>query len=281
MRVTRGWAMGCSGLLAATLIAACSGDSSSPTPTLYVIPTALELSPTGAPSAETSDHSSGPCDHLLWPLADGSTWTYRYTAADGSSHEVTLGSVIEPAGIVLSLEGSTNHLNCLDGGLSGLLPGFIGSGHPDLGGSVHGTNPRGMLLPPSADLLPLGETTSWDIELDAAGTINLPLTGTHAGYSITSGRIVLYHSTSPVIDVTVPAGTFTALPVRQDLIYEIMVEAPDGSQQVLINAGVELYYAEGVGLIRVEFEGGTISSPSGGWPLSADGTLELLSYTLE
>jgi len=52
-----------------------------------------------------------------------------------------------------------------------------------------------------------------------------------------------------------------SLPIYQDIYYEITVQMPDSTQkQVLISVGVQEYYVERMGLIKVIFEGGTIST---------------------
>jgi hypothetical protein len=217
------------------------------------------------------------CDHLLWPLQDGAIWQYRLTDPTGST-ELTLRADTQPGGMMLALADRTSSLNCVDGALVGLLPGLLGSGHPTLGGDVMGTNTRGSLLPPLADLLPLGTPTAWDMEIDLSGSIWLPLGGSLAPTPIMAGRQVLFHESGELSPLTVAAGSYLALPVQQDIFYEIEVLDTGGNPiPVLISTTTQLYYVEGLGLVKAVYQGGTISAPSDAWPLEPGPVLELVS----
>jgi hypothetical protein len=242
------------------LVVACSPQPSpeipptpSPRPTASGASTQAVPSPTGplSPTAPTvaqpgvSGWPTGPCEHFLWPLRDGAVWVYRLSGLDQPA-ELVMESVIDAGGVAISFKGQTSTLNCIDEALCGLPPGLVG--HPDLGNQVAGLNPRGDYLPPPAQLLPLGTPVVWDLELDAAGAITLPLSDA---------------------------------PVREVVFFEIQVSLPDGSQQaVYIDATTQRYYVEGVGLVKAVYEGGTISAPGGTWSLEPGPVLELVSFTL-
>jgi hypothetical protein len=273
------------------LVAACTPQPSpeipptpSPRPTASGAPTQAVPPPTeppspAAPTAALPDVSgwpTGPCEHFLWPLRDGAVWVYRLSGPD-QPVELVMESAIDAGGAAISFKGQTSTLSCVDEALCGLPPGLVG--HPDLGNQVAGLNPRGDYLPPPAQLLPLGTPVVWDLELDAAGAITLPLSD--APVPIVGGRLVVSNTTGEVEPIGVPAGTFTALPVREVVFFEIRVSLPDGSQQtVYIDATTRRYYAEGVGLVKAVYEGGTISAPGGTWSLEPGPVLELVGFTL-
>ena len=74
-----------------------------------------------------------------------------------------------------------------------------------------------------------------------------------------------------------------SLPIYQDIYYEITVQMPDSTQkQVLISVGVQEYYVERMGLIKVIFEGGTISTEDSSITanLNPGTSLELLEFSL-
>lgn len=179
----------------------------------------------------------------------------------------------------MTLDGQTGTLSCFDGALSGLPPLLIG--HPDLGNGVTGANPLGSYLPAPAQLLPLGTPVTWDQELDAGGTITLPFVDSGTPLTITGGKVVLFNTSGEVETVSVPAGTYMALPIHQDALYQLQVSLPDGTiLDALISAAALLHFVEGVGLVKVSYEGGTISTPSTAWELEPGLSLELLNLTL-
>lgn len=237
---------------------------------------------TPAPESTSADiglagEPTGPCDHLLWPLRDGASWTYQ--ATDGS--QVTLTSAVTGAGVLLSAGEQSGLLNCLNGALVGLPPGPFGLGHPALGYGLQGLNPSGSLLPAPALLLPLGTSSNWDMGVDAAGTILLAGIAQGAPLPVLGGKIVVYSSTQTPDTISVPAGSYSTLPVSQQFFYDIEIGLPDGArQQAVISTTAHLYFVERLGLIKIVFEGGTVSTPTGTWALESGLALELVSYTI-
>ncbi len=268
------------------VLSACGRFPPSPTPTLFLLPTAPPpTSPLPASTATPANAAPaalpppGPCSHLLWPLVDGAAWTYNQIDPSGS-RQVVLSAHAAPDGMILDLDGITSRLNCLDGALAGQLPGILGAGHPALGASLIGSAPRGSLLPDSALLLPLGAPAVWDQEMEAGGLITLPGLSPDP-LTVEGGRQVLFHTTAAPTTITVPAGAFTALPVRQDVLYEIRVRLPDGAPaDVLINTALEIDLVEGIGPVAFRFMGGQVSTPSGAWPLDPGASWDLVSYRI-
>lgn len=276
--------------LTCLLLAACAVVEPAPQliapdiPTVTPSPLPPTLTPTPVPTGvlatlpptPTPIPTPGPCSHLLWPLRSGAVWSYRLTLANGSV-DLTLSAAEADGSMMLtSSVGFSGLLYCGGGTLAGMPP--LPVGHPDLGFGVTGINPAGDYLPAPASLLPLGQPATWDQELDAGGTIVLPFSADPL--LISSGKIVMISSTQALTTLNVPAGDFLALPVRQDVFYDITVALPDGSSQsVIISASSMLYYAEDAGLLKVTYEEGTISTPSGAWTLAPGPVLELLSVT--
>lgn len=247
-----------------------SAPQNSPVPTAAVTP---QPPPTILPP--------GPCDHLLWPLVDGASWRYQLSRPDGSAQEVLLSAVVSGDAATLALDmgaGSLeNAITCAPDGFYGALSGLVG--HPDLGAGLVLANPDRPFLPSADHLLPLGTVTSWDAQYDATGTISLPLADGASQATVTGGDVVLYTTTEPLETVTVPAGTFHALPVAQSILFNLQVTTAEGvTGGVFGDAQTRLYWAEGVGMVRQEFEGGMLSSTLAGEAITLEAgvTLDLL-----
>jgi hypothetical protein len=174
-----------------------------------------------------------------------------------------------------------NPITCAPDGLYGALGGLVG--HPDLGAGLALTRPDGPFLPSADRLLPLGSQTSWDARYLAGGTLLLPQEGGSVQASLTGGEVVFYGTAQPLESITTPAGTFDALPVEQSALFNLQVTTAGGVSGVVFgDARTRLYWAEGVGLVRQDFEGGMLSSTLSNGPvtLTSGVELELVEYHL-
>lgn len=245
------------------------------------VPSSPGVTGTTGPTVDTRAtlRAPGPCEHLLWPLRDGASWTYRLLAPDGSETPVELVASVGEAGATLTSGGHTAALICGEGVLAGLPP--LPAAHPDLGSSLTGSNPTGALLPSPSVLLPLGQPTGWDLEVDAGGEMTIPGEAGATVLPVTGGKLVLIHETDELQHVEVPAGEFLALPVMRDVLFDARLQAADGSEQsAIVSASSRLHYAEGVGLVRIEYLGGIVSTADGAAPLEPGMVLELVAYNL-
>ncbi len=245
-------------------------------PTLSSTPVLGGL-PTPQPAASVPP--SNPCDHLLWPLGrSGATWTYRLiTLAEET--EIVLASNVTSEGVTLTAHGQTSRMYCGDASIAGLPP--LPVAHPELGFGVVGINPVGDYLPAPAYLLPLGHVTGWDQELDAGGAIRLPFVEGGEALPVLGGKLVLIQEAGALETIRVPTGEFLALPVHQDVFLDLQLQFPDGAaHNTIVSATVRHYYVEGVGLIKVSYDGGMVSTSDGAWPLEGGAVLELVDVSL-
>jgi hypothetical protein len=188
--------------------------------------------------------------------------------------------MVAPDGVNITLNEQSSHVNCIDGTIAGLPPGWLGSGHPSLGSEVSGTNPSGAFLD-SEDAI-LSFEGQWTLEISPAGNVLLPLSA-NTPAKITGGTMYVYSIPIGPEPITVTAGSFVTLVVEQDFLYEISVTLPEGTQhQVFINTRMRQYFVERIGPVRVEFAGGTISSSDGSvsGTLEPGGSLELIAYSI-
>ena len=99
--------------------------------------------------------------------------------------------------------------------------------------------------------------------------------------TITDGKLVLFHTALPLEVVDVSAGSFEALPIERSVFFEVRGTLPNGTPiSALVDARSQLYFAEGVGLVRQEFLGGTVSTASGASALPDAPPLELSAFSI-
>jgi hypothetical protein len=249
---------------------------------IYVTATPAEAAP---PTPEASEQveaapveGDDACAHLLWPLRDGATWTYQLTEPGGTT-TIELMADVGEFGVTLRANGQERTLICGEGALAGLPP--LPPGHPALGDGITTSNPSGDLLPTPAILLPLGQPAMWDQELEVGGTIPIPMAEDAGAQPISTGKVAFVNETAELETITVPAGEFLALPTRQDVFYDVEVAPPSGeAQNVIISLSTRTYYAEGIGPVLIQYDGGIASTQEGTWALEPGPVLELVSYSI-
>lgn len=236
-------------------LTACRGGEIEDPPTLTALPTTMPAPSTTPPGGLSLPALTGECENYLWPLKTGVRWTYLSTRGE----TVTM-SVGEPAGgIDLLTELGTSRLNCLETTLAGLPPAPF-TGHPDLGTGVTWAAPTGEFLPAAGTVSPYGSPHTWSLELIPSGQVMLSAAGYPAPVPIAGGRIVVIATTATLQTLTTPAGTYNALPVSQQYFFDLTIIPPEGGEkQVLITLSATLFFAEGTGIVRMEYPGGTIS----------------------
>jgi hypothetical protein len=249
---------------------------------IYVTATPAEAAlPTPEPpeqEAAAPVEGDDACAHLLWPLRDGATWTYQLTDPGGTT-TIELMADVGEFGVTLRANGQERTLICGEGALAGLPP--LPPGHPALGGGITASNPSGDLLPSPAILLPLGQPAAWDQELEVGGTIPIPIDDNAGALPISTGKVAFINETAELETITVPAGAFLTLPTRQDVFFDVEVAQPSGAaQNVIISLSTWTYYAEGVGPVLIQYDGGIASTQEGTWALEPGPVLELVNYSI-
>lgn len=271
-------------LVSLFLLVACAGAAQPAPPELPsdVPPTPAEL-PTDAPLPTIVQ--PGACEHLLWPVVDGALWEYQLSRQDGTTQNLTLTATVagESADLLFDMGGGpqSNVFTCTPEGLYGALRGILG--HPDLGPGLMLAEPDSPFLPSPDQLLPLGMQVSWNAQYRAGGMLTLASAQGPVEVSVTGGDVALVATANPLESITTLAGTFNALPVEQSMLFNLQVTTGQGGTGAVFgDAYSRHYWAEGVGLVRVAFEGGTLSSTLEGAPISLTPgvTIELVSYEI-
>jgi hypothetical protein len=250
----RGTIMPLRALVVCLLLAACGGGSSPAAPPAAGAPTAAATpsAPTQAPPAPSATPlpaaTAGPapnplsCDHPFFPLREGATWSYRISGV-GQGLEQTqtvtnvAGATAELA-ISIGVTTTANRIECTAAGLRfSAFPGGISQLQPGDGVQFETAESEGVHLLPADQLVP-GAT--WDARYALEGKL------TAAGQeSPISYDLAIHFEVVGGEQVSVPAGPFEALKVRQQL---------RAVSQAANSPPVELeqfaWYARDVGLVK-------------------------------
>lgn len=277
------------GWLLLLLLSACSAGGGSPEDlpgTPSEVAPEPEFAATSGPPPTVVIEQPGACEHLLWPLHDGASWVYQLTrSAEANVQSLSLETRVSGEAATLTLvagERQVEHaITCAPDGFYGPPGGLVG--HPDLGGALALTNPDRPFLPSADQLLPFGTPVSWDVQYDASGALALPLGDGAVEMTVSGGEVVLYMTAQALEPISVPAGTVNALAVEQSIFFNLQLTSADGSPGSLFGDTLSrLYFAEGTGLVRQTFEGGTLSGMVGQTPfaveLQAGISQDLLEY---
>lgn len=249
----------------ALLLAACGGGEPSPEPGAATEPVEATESP------ETGG-VTGLCANEYQPLAEGSTWTYDRTDADGSDMYTTTVSELRADGFTFthSFESTviTQLWACTPDGLSALEysdgpeASVIGGG---FSANIETLSATGVSFPKE-----LAPGVSWEQTYDVQGTISMSggLEGTAAG-TVTHSFTAIGEET-----VTVPAGSFTAMRVEGTNTISFVGNVAGVAIPIEIQGTTVIWWARGIGMVRSESD----LAVEGGEPFV--GTVELLSYSL-
>lgn len=187
------------------------------------------------------------CNHPYFPLKPGARWDF---SGDGISYSLQVGSVSgdlnsASADVVSSFSGGsvTYEWTCSDGGISFTQFGVISI--DDFGGvgKFEISDQSGHSLLPASQLTP---GTSWNSEYTMTYSVGIADLST-AFSSHTSE----HHTVQAPQSLSTAAGTFEVIPVSSDGTMELSGEFVSGSSSY----STVIYYAEGVGIVRVESSG--------------------------
>ena len=265
----------------ALLLAACGGAPTSPTPaseatqTLATTAPATTAAPTTAASAEapaaettapsapatttaatspaetTAAATSAPaagasgCDHPYYPLRQGATWTYTISGAGEPTEQTHTVTKVDSASAQISFKVGdvvvTNQVNCSAEGLQYGSPPNMSSQLGNFSAQMEVELAEGIYLPTADKLVP-GAT--WDTHYVVKGTLKL------GQQDVAVTNDMKFHS--EVVgneQVTVPAGTFDALKLKQQITFNIqMANVPASAPPTTFEQFVWL--AKGVGMVK-------------------------------
>lgn len=248
----------------ALLLAACGGGEPTPTPEIAVEPTeTAEAAGSGV---------TGLCANEYQPLAQGSSWTYNVTDADGTDTYTTTVSELRADGFTFTHEFESTIVTqvwaCTTEGLSALEYGdgpeasIVGGG---FSADIETVAATGVSFP--KDLAP---GVSWEQTYDVQGNISM------GGGMEAEATGTVTHSFTAIGEesVTVPAGTFTAIRVEGTNTISFLATVSGVPIPVEIQGPTVIWWVRGVGMVRSE----SALAVEGGEPFN--GMVELISYSL-
>lgn len=216
--------------------------------------------PAPGPAPQTSTGQTA-CDHPYFPIRPGSSWAF---SGDGFSYSLTVESVSgdmqsATADVASSFDvgGATIEWTCGAGGVSFTQLSAVSV--PEVGGvgKFEIIDQSGNTLPTVAEL---ESGASWDSSYSM--TYSIGIVGFENAFTTHTTES---HSAGSPQTVTVPAGTFQAIPVTTEGTTSTSGEMAIGDSSFTS----VVYFAKDVGIVRIE-------SSSEGYSI----TLDLVSYSV-
>jgi hypothetical protein len=206
-----------------------------------------------------SSQPTGPCGNPYQPSAAGTRWQYRTSSAAGtfSSADTVTSASASGFAITSRSRGSSQvlHYRCSGAGITALdAAGLAGS--VIAGGIRHAfttTSVSGISLPPS----PAGRTWRQAFRVQGRGVVN-------GAAEVLDGSVVTtFTAGSRRVPLTVPAGTFKALPVSELARFDVTVIVRGVSVPVRTAVRTRAYLVPGVGLVRSTSTGNLLGAALG------------------
>lgn len=217
-------------------------------------PSAVAPAATAAPAATTPPATSAPpsasggsgaCDNPYYPLRQDATWTYTVAGLDKPAEQTQTVTKVENGSAEITLQTGTltakNPVVCAADGLKfGNLPS-VTSQSGNLSTDLTAVSSEGVYLPRADKLVP---GAPWDARYVLKGKINM------AQQAIDVTEDVKLHSEVVGSEkVTVAAGTFDALKIKQHFTFDIqMANAPAGVPPSSFDQFV--WFARDVGMVK-------------------------------
>lgn len=248
-----------------------------------------------APAPAVAD---GPCNNVLFPLADGNQWVYEATSpggdgnpttseyawsvSAGSGDSVTLGTLFYDSGTVVSA-----NVQCVDGAVENFPMTVSNLVIGDLEGAIEYSYVSGKYLPSLQELEAGNWQNSWQTVVNSSGTI----TANYEGESMT---IVLEESPITMnwqilekdVSVSVPAGSFNnAVRVNQEMVYEIKsMKISSGDMPFEISTTMtfdsDYWFVPNLGLVKTQVNSANMDLFGSNFPVEMTGGSVLISSNL-
>lgn len=223
--------------------------SDTPGATYYDAPDEQSLREVLSEIQQQVDNASQPtaCNHPYFPIKPGASWTF---SGDSLNYSLRVAGVsgdlnTATADVVSSFDGGslTYEWTCSGGGISFTQFGAISI--DDFGGfgKFEISDQSGNTLLPAAQLTP---GTTWSSEYTMTYTVGIADLS-----SAFSSHTAEEHTVQPPQTLSTAVGTFEVIPVASTGTMEFTSEFGSGSSSY----STTIYYAEGIGIVRVVSSG--------------------------
>jgi hypothetical protein len=242
-------AAGCRGLAGHTPTPAAATASATATTTLTALPAHTEsTAPTSGPTLQPQ-----PCEHPYLPARGGASWSYAVSGGPAGDFEVTEQvTAVRASGFTLTsrIAGQTfpHTWACDQEGLTAQqFDGMAAAGIALAGGQITLVTDtvEGVSLP--AGLAP---GARWQQQYTISGSQAFPGLGTLP----VRGTVTVDYTALAIEAVTVPFGSFQALHIHSESVYDVRVGSGLLSFSPELFGSSEIYLVENLGMVRVEID---------------------------
>lgn len=227
--------------------------------------------PTAAPTLTPTEEPAGLCDNIYFPVVEGAIWTYAGTGLSGPYDYTTTITSVTETGFTLSHAFSdltaTQEWTCSGEGIAALDYTSGPEAVVNTAGvtaTFETTGSSGLSMPKD---LAVGET--WTQTYDLAGEMNV------AGQTVTAtGTVTHTYTAVREESMTTPVGTFTALVVEANSVFDLRGSMGIISMPFTFNSTTTNWWVAGLGMVKST----SLVTIEGSEPM--DASTELQSYNI-
>jgi hypothetical protein len=242
--------------------------------------------------------ASGPCNNILFPLADGNQWVYEATSTGGggspttseyawsvsagSGDSVTLGTMFYDSGTVVSA-----NVQCVDGAVENFPLTVSNIAIGDMEGAIEYTYVSGKYLPSLQELEAGNWQNTWQTVVNSSGTITTDYEGENMTIVLEESPITMdWQILEKDVSVSVPAGTFdNAVRINQQMVYEIKsMKISSGDMPLEISTTMtfdsDYWFVPNLGLVKTQVNSANMDLFGSNFPVEMTGGSVLKSSSL-
>ena len=247
----------------------------------------------------TAEREGHACINVFYPLKLGNQWIYRPNLEDQSFLKASSDIVISvpetrDASAVVSVINNDASINariafeCIDGAIINFPVTELNMGANQEGNNLKLEYVSGVYMPSEEDFSSKNWQMAWNSEYKANGQIGATYEGESFSVLLSSAPIkVDWQIMNSGTALEVPAGKFeNVVHIQRNVEMDITkLEAPIEGKRINLPAKLKLttqmFYAPGVGLLKMELDSVTVTFFGINYPLEVPVSVELASYHLD
>ena len=247
----------------------------------------------------TAEREGHACINVFYPLKLGNQWIYRPNLEDQSFLKASSDIVISvpetrDASAVVSVINNDASINariafeCIDGAIINFPVTELNMGANQEGNNLKLEYVSGVYMPSEEDFSSKNWQMAWNSEYKANGQIGATYEGESFSVLLSSAPIkVDWQIMNSGTALEVPAGKFeNVVHIQRNIEMDITkLEASIEGKRINLPAKLKLttqmFYAPGVGLLKMELDSVTVTFFGINYPLEVPVSVELASYHLD